>query len=367
MGAFAHYARNSGKLVSVFADGGRVEREYDKQEYGRQGEALYDVTRFGGLKPLRRRRKAKTLARHVSQKPAPIFADSWKSLEHLPEGLNTPVIVYAHGNEFPNMPKKSWFSQGWFSQGWLSKGRFPKQARIQKALSKATTLIAVSEDTKNRATPFLPKGLSVEIIHPPVEPAHPITADDTEYAAKLWPKEDKVRCLVLCRLIDWKGVDMAIRAIASRKDCQLVIAGIGDDRARLEGLVHALGAQDYIKFVGRVEQGRKAALFESAEIFLQAGRKVGGQCEGFGITYVEAALHGLPSLSGDQGGAPEAVIDGETAFVVDATQLENVTEALEKLVINADMRLEMSNNAKAHANALLWPRQINRILAVAGI
>ena len=70
---------------------------------------------------------------------------------------------------------------------------------------------------------------------------------------------------------------------------------------------------------------------------------------------------------GDQGGAPEAVRDRETAFVVDATELKNITLALEKLVINADMRLEMSEKAKAHANALLWPRQINRILAVAGI
>ena len=90
------------------------------------------------------------------------------------------------------------------------------------------------------------------------------------------------------------------------------------------------------------------------------------QCEGFGITYVEAALHGLPSISGDQGGAPEAVKDLETAFVVDATDEKNVAHALEKLVTNADTRSQMSKKAKDHANDLLWPRQISRILAVAG-
>lgn len=347
MGAFAHFTQSSGQAVTVYADGGRSERQYDIKE-----NEAYAITRFGGLKPVRRRQKAKRLGKHVRMNPAPLFADSWKSIEHLPEGLKTPVIVYAHGNEFPRIN---------------ADGIVPKQARIQKALVKATTLIAVSEDTKNRVAPFLPEGLKVEIIHPPVEPSASIHAEDTDYAEGLWPHNDKVRCLALCRLIDWKGVDMAIRAVATRSDCQLVIAGIGDDRSRLENLIQALGAQDRVVFAGRVELGRKAALFESAEIFLQPGRKVGDQCEGFGITYVEAALHGLPSISGDQGGAPEAVKHGETAFVVDARELKNITVALEKFVINADMRLEMSRKAKAHANALLWPRQISRILAVAGI
>jgi len=347
MGAFAHFATKKTQPVHVFADGRSFGLDYD-----RALNTPYAIKRFSGLKPIRRRLKARALARRVHAMPAPIFADSWKSIEHLPDTLSVPVIVYAHGNEYPRVDDN---------------GGYAKQARITKALKKATTLIAVSHETKSRATPFLPKGLKVDIIHPPVEPAHAVSVSDTDYAEGVWPNPNLTRCLVLCRLIDWKGVDMAIRAVASRDDCQLVIAGIGDDKDRLNDLVAEHIAHDRIVFAGRVEAGRKSALFKSADIFLQPGRKVGDQCEGFGITYVEAALHGLPSISGDQGGAPEAVIEGETAFVVDATKLENVTEALEKLVTNTDMRSRMSINAKAHADKLLWPRQIDRILAVAGI
>ncbi len=346
MGAFASYCGQSGQTVQVLADGKKnnLTERADKT-------SVY-IHRFSGLKPLRRRKKAKYLAACLAQNPGPVFADSWKSIEYLPKDLDHRIVVFAHGNEYPRADQN---------------GVFPKKARIRKALSKATHMIAVSQDTKARSAPFRPKDMPVDIIHPPVEPIANITDVDKAFAKAVWPHESAVKCLALCRLIDWKGVDMAIRAVANRKDCQLVVAGTGDDRSRLERLVDYHHARDRIVFAGRVEGGRKAALFQSADIFLQPGRKVGDQCEGFGITYVEAALHGLPSISGDQGGAPEAVIDGETALVVDATQLENVTEALEKLVTNTDMRSHMSLNAKAHAQRLLWPRQIDRILAIAGL
>jgi phosphatidylinositol alpha-1,6-mannosyltransferase len=265
--------------------------------------------------------------------------------------MNVPTIAYAHGNEYPRDPSQT----------------PAKSARIKEALGKATHLIAVSHDTEARLTPYLPAGLTPTIINPPVEPPVAPSADDKVYAENLWPK-DGTRLVALCRLIEWKGIDQAILSLASLRDknidAQLVIAGIGDDRARLERLVKDHDLTDRIVFAGRVEGGRKSALLESADIFVQPGRKVGDQCEGFGITYLEAALHGLPTLSGNAGGAPDASIDGQTGFIIDATQTENVTAALEKLITDKGLRARMAKAARAHGQAALWPQQISRILAL---
>ncbi len=345
MSALAHFSVGAGEAVHVFADGDKAAAHYDTQT-----QTPYRVTRFSGLKPLRRRVKGAAVGKAVDAQDY-IVADSWKSLEHLPQGLTAPVIAYAHGNEYPRE----------------SRGGYAKQNRIKKALSKASHLIAVSHETAARTAPFLPDGLTPTIIHPPVEPVAPISEADTTYAEALWPN-GAVRLLALCRLIEWKGIDQAIRALAQLRskgvDAQLVIAGIGNDRPRLEALISELSLTDRTRFAGRVEGGRKSALFESADIFMQPGRKVGDQCEGYGITYIEAALHGLPCVSGNAGGAPDAVIDGETGFVVDASEIKPVTEALHKLITDKKQRARMSKAARAHGQAALWPKQISRILAL---
>ncbi len=345
MSSLARFAVGAGEAVHVFADGNK-----DAAQFDTEANAPYRVTRFSGLKPLRRRMKALTVAKAVSSEDY-IFADSWKSLEHLPHGLNVPVITYAHGNEYPRDPNQS--------PG--------KTTRIKKALGKATHLIAVSHDTEARLTPYLPAKLTPTIIHPPVEPPVPPSEDDKVYAESLWPTDD-IRLVALCRLIEWKGIDQAIMALATLRDNtingQLVIAGIGDDRARLEDIVQKHDLSDRVVFAGRVEGGRKSSLLESADIFVQPGRKVGDQCEGFGITYLEAALHGLPTISGNAGGAPDASIDGQTGFIIDATQTENVTAALEKLITDKGLRARMATAAHAHGQAALWPQQISRILAL---
>lgn len=346
MGAFAFYGTSAGQEFSVWADGGAKERRSDQI-----AAHPYSVQRFSGPKPLRRRYKAWRLAQAVTNRPAPIYADSWKSIEHLPAEVSVPVVVYGHGNEFPRITPD---------------GTYPKQARIRKALSKASRMIVVSEQTRQRALPFIPAGLKVEIIHPPVEPAARVSPPDRDFARALWPCDDKIKCVTLCRLIDWKGVDRAIRSVFDTPDAQLVIAGRGGDEARLKAMVLDLGLEGRIKFAGRVEGGRKTALLESADIFLQPGRRVGDQCEGFGISYIEAALLGLPAISGDQGGAIEAVLHGETGWVVNADTAEPVSRAVETLIKDTGMRSQLSRAAQKRAQSLLWPRQIERILAVSG-
>ncbi len=222
--------------------------------------------------------------------------------------------------------------------------------------------LPVSKDTLARMSPMLPSDVPVEVTPPPVRPPDEPSPEDLAWAEAQW--EGGGRFLCLCRLIGWKGVDQAIRAVAALGDGRLVVAGEGADLPRLRGLASDLGAADRVRFIGRVEGARKTALLRSAELFLQPGRREGDQREGFGISYLEAALAGLPSICGREGGAPEAVSDGETGLVVDGTDTAAVTAALRRLAQTPELRARMAEAARRRGQAALWPRRIGGILAL---
>lgn len=349
-GTALHVAR-AGFEVRVFGDGGRAARDFD-----RASGAPYAVRRFAGPRPLRRWLKARALlaeARAAATRGDPVealFLDTWKSLEPLPAGLPFPVVPWAHGNEFP-------------PDG-------PKVARIARALSRASHVLVNSRETLARMGAALPEGMAHTVLHPPVFPAVEPTAAEIAEAAVLWG-EAGPRLFSVCRLIDWKGIDTAIAALpairAAHPGIRYVVAGSGSDRARLEALAREAGVSETVVFAGRIGDGLKTALMRSADLFLQPGRKVVEEREGFGITYLEAALEGLPTICGDAGGAPEAIRPGETGLVVDATRVGAVEEAVRSLLDDPARLAAMREAARAHGQAGLWQNRIADLLAVAGL
>src|SRR3546814_8407419 len=71
--------------------------------------------------------------------------------------------------------------------------------------------------------------------------------------------------------------------------------------------------------------------------------------EGFGIVFLEAAAAGVVQVAGDSGGASEAVVDGETGFVVDPTDVGAVAGAIERLLADGDLRARMGAAGRARA------------------
>ena len=345
MHGLAVHAAGAGRDVLVLADAKRRDRAFD-------AAAPYDVTRFGGPKPWRRWNKARRIAALGAGAGAdtPLFADSWKSLEWLNRAAwPGPVFVWAHGNEYPAHARKD--------------------GRIRKALAKADVILPVSRDSLARLEGRRPLGVEVRLTHPPVWPPVPSTPQDRDWAEAQWdaagagPGGEAPRCLSLCRLIDWKGVDRSLEALSALGRGALLIGGEGPQGEVLRTRAAALGLGERARFLGVVGGGRKTALLETAEIFLQPGRRVGDQREGYGIAYLDAALHGLPAISGREGGAPEAALDGRTALVVDAAESGPVAQALMRLAGNEVLRARLSDAARRHGAENLWPARIEGILA----
>ncbi|MBP0491400.1 glycosyltransferase family 4 protein [Pararoseomonas indoligenes] len=345
MGGMARALAESGREVLVLADHIR----------GRGlGEPVYpsglELRRYGGPRPLRRLVKAFAARRALARHPVEaVIADSWKSLEALPHP-RVPTLVLAHGMEFPRDPSAR------------------KRGRIERALAKADAVAANSAFTAGLVRAFLPGGAPpLSVVLPPIEAQPGAGEADRVAVAELRGAGPLI--LSLARLEPRKGVDMVIRAIpalaARHPYLRHAVAGGGEDLPRLRALAAELGVSERVHFLGRVEAGMKSALLGGADLFAMPVRREGNSVEGFGLVYLEAAWHGLPALAGRDGGAAEAVADGDTGRVCDGADPAAVEAALAGLLEDSALRRRMGEAAAQRARAeFTWDAVLPRYLAL---
>src|SRR5262249_1412795 len=86
-------------------------------------------------------------------------------------------------------------------------------------------------------------------------------------------------------------------------------------------------------FAGPVDERTRNALFAECEAFVMANRRLPQDVEGFGIVFLEAALHGKPAIGGRNGGVPDAIDDGVTGYLVDTSAgPDDVARALRQVL-----------------------------------
>ena len=125
--------------------------------------------------------------------------------------------------------------------------------------------------------------------------------------------EDAVVLLAVSRLVEQKGIDVAVRALPSLLDrfprAHLVVLGEGPERARIGALARTLGVADALFMPGRVPD--VAAWLRRADLLVHPAR-----WEGFGLALLEAMLSSLPVVASRVSSIPEIVVDGETGLLV---------------------------------------------------
>jgi phosphatidyl-myo-inositol dimannoside synthase len=165
---------------------------------------------------------------------------------------------------------------------------------------------------------------------------------------QLSPQERVVLCFG--RLVKRKGVDRMIKAmpeIARREPrAMLVVAGAGPEEPALRRLADRYGR---VCFAGRVSEDEAAAVYALADVFALpvVDRWFGLEAEGLGVVLLEAQACGVPCVAGRSGGSPEAVIDGETGFVVDATRQEDLVDKVSWLLGHPHEAAEMGQRGRS--------------------
>ncbi|MFJ2190422.1 glycosyltransferase family 4 protein [Kitasatospora sp. NPDC087861] len=157
------------------------------------------------------------------------------------------------------------------------------------------------------------------------------------------------RPVVVCvsRLVPRKGQDTLIEAmpqiLVDVPDAVLLIVGGGPYRADLEKLADAKGVRDSVRFTGSVPWEELPAHYGAGDVFAMPcrTRRGGLDVEGLGIVYLEASATGLPVVAGDSGGAPDAVLEGETGYVVPGGSSAAAAERIVRLLRDEELRRRM--------------------------
>jgi phosphatidylinositol alpha-1,6-mannosyltransferase len=131
------------------------------------------------------------------------------------------------------------------------------------------------------------------------------------------------RPVVACvsRMVPRKGQDTLIRAWPAIKeqvsDAVLLLVGDGPHAPALKSLTQSRQVSDVV-FTGPVPWPELPGYYDAADVFAMPcrTRRGGLDVEGLGIVYLEASAAGVPVVGGDSGGAPDAILDGETGYVV---------------------------------------------------
>lgn len=243
--------------------------------------------------------------------------------------------------------------------------------RARRVYSGFARMIAVSRYTRRRllelckAQDLVLDG--VEVIPNAVSAGHYM--DPRDVGPKPW--HGRRFTLGIGEVKERKGHHLAVEAwakiAASRPDLHHYIIGkrSGDEyEERLMKLAAERGVASQLHLVGNVSEDEKIDLLQRAQLFLHTPvTAADGGFEGFGIVYLEASAAGQPVIGTLDSGAEDAVVEGETGYLVEQ-RADAVGAALAELLGDEPLRLRMGAAGRAHAQRSTWDDNARKVLAI---
>ncbi|MFG3548581.1 glycosyltransferase family 4 protein [Streptomyces sp. NPDC047725] len=237
--------------------------------------------------------------------------------------------------------------------GWA---QLPAARQLLRRIGESTdTITYLGEYTRSRIAGALGPAAAARMVQLPPgvdeKTFHPDSGGD-EVRARLGLTD---RPVVVCvsRLVPRKGQDTLIRAmpriLAAEPDAVLLIVGGGPYDKELRRLAHDTGVAASVRFTGSVPWAELPAHYGAGDVFAMPcrTRRGGLDVEGLGIVYLEASATGLPVVAGDSGGAPDAVLDGETGWVVRGGDADETADRVTTLLADPELRRRMGERGRA--------------------
>ncbi len=321
-------------MIKVFADYIKGHKSFDEQ-------ASFSIERVGGIKLLRKYRKAKLIDEFIqNNKIQGIIADHWKSLELIKSSKKKYCLI--HSKEI-NHPKGSSLNK-----------------RALDVLNNIEKVIANSKFTKNLAIKYGVNENKIIVINPGVNLAKELdkkTVDKVESLLKV----KTPRLITVSRFDKRKNHEKIIMVLRNLKqiypDIVYICIGYGEEEDNIKNLVKELDLESQVMFFKDISSDLKNALIAKSNVFIMPSIIHKKSVEGFGIAYVEAAQYGIPSIGGKDGGAADAIEHEKTGFICDGNNLDDIYSFTNSILKNKKY-LELGKNAKDYVTKFYWSKII---------
>ena len=313
-------------------------RDYDAQWLNEYGvEVIRDKSKVL-LPSLRVGRAVRTIIRERAI--TKVFFGAAAPLGLLAHGVRKAgakkIVALTHGHEV-------WWAKLWpFS--WAVR-------RIGKGVDSLTYLGDFTKKAISRA--LTPDAINSMVrIAPGIDTEHFAPAEDSELLKRELDLEGKRVIVSVGRLVHRKGQDTLVEALPEilkeYPDAHLLFVGVGPHLEYIHKRAIQLGVLANISFVGRVQYSELPRFISVGEIFAMPSRSrlAGLEVEGLGIVYLEASACELPVVGGLSGGAPDAVLEGETGFAVDGLNPSAVASAVNQLLADPERAKEMGRRGR---------------------
>ncbi|MGW0563756.1 glycosyltransferase family 4 protein [Streptomyces sp. NPDC003016] len=247
------------------------------------------------------------------------------------------------------------------------------RAALRRIGARVDTVTYLGASTRTPVAAALGPGVRLERLVPGVDTAVFRPGLDAAPVRERYGLAGRPVILCAARLVARKGQDTLIRALGRvRREVPgavLLLVGDGPYERRLRRLAAEHGVTDAVVFAGGHPHGTMPSFYAAADVFAMPcrTRKRGLEVEGLGIVFLEAAAAGLPVLVGDSGGAPDAVRDGETGYVVDGRSGTAVAERLVRMLHDPLIARAMGEKGRHRVRTeWSWDRSYERLAGLLG-
>lgn len=259
----------------------------------------------------------------------------------LADALGAPLVTSFYGHDFSRIPQRT--------SGDVYTPLFEDAFRV----------LVLGDFVRDRVAGLGCAPDRIETLHIGVDPAdHPFEAREPP------PAGEPIRLLSVARLVEKKGLEFAIRAMArlssEYSDLRYEVIGGGPLRDSLIRLATEEGLGDRIRFLGARPQSEVRRAMREAHIFLQPSVTASdGDQEGTPTVLMEASASGLPVVATRHAGIPEIVLDGKTGFLVQERDVEALAGRIEHLLRHPGLWESLGRAGRRHVEAEYDVRRLN--------
>ena len=245
--------------------------------------------------------------------------------------------------------------------------RQPDRWLYSRALRRAAAVTVPSRYTREAMRSALGAPIHIDLLPNAVNGERFSGARSSDVRTRFGLPAASPLVLSVGRLKPRKGFDALVRAFAilhaDVPEAHLAVVGDGDV-ALLQRQAAELGLREVVHVLGGVTEADLVALFQTCDLFALLPRIDQGHFEGFGLVFLEANACSKPVVGTRSGDVPDAIVDGETGFLVDEDDAAGAAAAMRRALDDPVLAAKLGEGARKWAAEHSWSGYADRLVSL---